>query len=262
MLRVDVLTLFPSMFAGPFDESIIKRAVERGLLRIDVRNIRDWAHDRHRTVDDYSYGGGPGMLMKAEPLIEAIQSVRGSAGYVVLLTPQGRLFDQSLAAQLARRPHLVLVCGHYEGVDERAREVADDELSIGDFVLTGGELPAMVVIDAVARLVPGVLAQKESLRDESLTGGLLEYPQYTRPVEVRGQAVPDVLLSGDHGAVARWRRAEALLRTLVRRPDLLAAAALTPEGRRTLEELAAAVERWKTRSKFKVQGSESEEGEL
>lgn len=241
-LRVDILTLFPEMFTGPFAESMLKRAVERGLLDIQVRNLRDWAHDKHQTADDYPYGGGAGMLLKAPPLLKAIAELRGDDGYVVLTTPQGRAFSQAVATELAVRPHLVLICGHYEGVDERVRAQADDEISIGDFVLTGGELPAMVIVDAVARLVPGVLGHEESARDESLAGGLLEYPHYTRPPEAGGEAVPAVLLSGHHGMVARWRREEALLRTLVRRPDLLAEADLDKDDRRSLRRLLEILE--------------------
>lgn len=225
VLHVDILTLFPTMFEGVLSESILRRAIVRELVAVRLHNIRDWATDKHRVVDDYPYGGGAGMVMKPEPLLGAIDAARGDDGYVVLMTPQGGVLTQTVAAELAARPHLVLVCGHYEGVDDRVREHAvDRELSIGDYVLTGGELPAMVVLDAVARLVPGVLGAKEALAQESHTGGLLEYPQYTRPVEYRGWRVPEVLLSGHHAAIARWRRKEALRRTRARRPDLLARA--------------------------------------
>jgi tRNA (guanine37-N1)-methyltransferase len=237
-MLIDILTLFPGMFDGPFRESIVKRAIERGLVTIRIHNIRDWATDRHRTVDDYPYGGGAGMVLKPDVLIAAIEAVRGEDGYVILLTPQGRLFTQQVARELAQKPHLVLVCGHYEGVDERVRLLAvDDEISIGDYVLTGGELAAMVVVDATVRLLPGVLGDEASIREESHSSGLLEYPHYTRPPEFRGLRVPDVLLSGHHAQIARWRRREALRRTLERRPDLLAKAPLTAEDLKLLEEI-------------------------
>jgi tRNA (guanine37-N1)-methyltransferase len=229
-MKVTILSLFPSMFRGPLTESILKRAIDAGILAVDVRNIRDHAHGKHRVVDDSPYGGGPGMLMKPEPLVEAIEAVRSEAEeppWVILLTPQGRSFDQRSAAELAEKPHLALVCGHYEGVDERARAVMDEEISIGDFVLTGGEPAAIVVLDAVARLISGVLGDPESAESDSFASGLLQYPQYTRPPEFRGGPVPPVLLSGDHGAVARWRRLQSVLRTYRRRPELLEAAGVT-----------------------------------
>ncbi|MGH2352899.1 MAG: tRNA (guanosine(37)-N1)-methyltransferase TrmD [Chloroflexota bacterium] len=236
-MRIDVLTLFPGMFAGPFAESIIARAVAAGLVEIGIHNLRDWTTDRHRTVDDAPYGGGAGMVLKPAPLFAAIEALRGEDGHVVLLTPQGEVFRQRLAGDLATRPHLVLVCGHYEGVDERIREHAvDQELSIGDYVLSGGELPAMVVVDAVVRLLPGALGSPHSAADESHSAGLLEYPQYTRPAEFRGWRVPDVLLSGNHAAIAQWRREQSLHRTAERRPDLAqkagqeAAAIIGPES--------------------------------
>ena len=236
-MRIDVLTLFPRMFDGPFGESIVKRAQEAGLVEIGVRDIRDWASDKHRTVDDTPYGGGAGMVLKPEPLARAIRETRGEGGYVVLLSAQGRLFDQAAARRLAALPHLVLVAGHYEGVDERVIEGdVDEEISVGDYVLTGGELPAMVVADAVVRLVPGVI-EETSLAHESHTGGLLEGPQYTRPVDHDGRRVPAILLSGDHPAIAAWRRAEAIRRTAERRPDLLAAAELAPEERARLPRI-------------------------
>jgi tRNA (guanine37-N1)-methyltransferase len=230
-VRIDILSLFPGMFTGPFAESIVKRAQDAGLVEIAVRDIRDWALDKHRTVDDAPYGGGAGMVLKPDPLARAIRETRGEGGYVVLLSAQGRLFDQAAARRFATLPHLVLVAGHYEGVDERVIERdVDEEISVGDYVLTGGELPAMVVTDAVVRLVPGVI-EEASLSHESHTGGLLEGPQYTRPVDHDGKRVPPILLSGDHGAIASWRRSEAIRRTAERRPDLLASADLTPEER-------------------------------
>jgi tRNA (guanine37-N1)-methyltransferase len=240
-VRFDIFTLFPEMFRGPLDESILKRARERGLIEIALHNPRDVTTDRHHIADDYPYGGGAGMVLKPEPIFEAVERVQAAAagGPIILLSPQGRLFTQEVARALAQEPRITLLCGHYEGVDERIRErLATDELSIGDYVLTGGELAAMVVVDAVARLVPGVLAPG-STEEESHTAGLLEYPQYTRPPEFRGWRVPDILLSGNHGAVARWRRKEALRRTRARRPDLLARATLSALDQKLLAELEA-----------------------
>ena len=221
-MKIEVLTLFPAMFAGPLDESIIQRARKQGLLDLKIHNLRDWTHDRHKTVDDRPFGGGPGMLLKPEPLFEAIESLRREKTRVILLSPAGRPFCQAVARELAQREELLLVTGHYEGFDERVREtLADDELSIGDYVLTNGALPAMVVIDAVVRLLPGVLGDDESSHDESFSHGLLEYPQYTRPAEFRGMKVPDVLVSGHHAEIEKWRREQAKRRTKHRRPDLL-----------------------------------------
>ncbi len=221
-MKIDVLTLFPGMFPGPLDESIIKRACESGRLRLGIHDLRDFTHDRHRTVDDRPFGGGPGMLMKPEPLFEAVEGLRDEKTRVILTSPAGRPFRQQIARELAAEEHLLLVCGSYEGFDERVRErLADDEISIGDYVLTNGALPAMVVIDAVARLLPGVLGDDESSADESFSDRLLEYPQYTRPAEFRGMSVPEVLLSGDHAAIEQWRREQARERTAQRRPDLL-----------------------------------------
>jgi tRNA (guanine37-N1)-methyltransferase len=221
-MKIDVLTLFPAMFAGPLDESIIKRARDTGLLDLKIHNLRDWTHDRHRTVDDRPFGGGPGMLLKPEPLFEAIESLKREQTRVILFSPAGRKFDQAIARELAAQNDLLLVTGHYEGFDERVREkLADDELSIGDYVLTNGALPAMVVIDAVTRLLPGVLGDDESSRDESFSHGLLEYPQYTRPAEFRGVKVPEILVSGNHAEIEKWRRERAKLRTEKRRPDLM-----------------------------------------
>jgi len=221
-MKIDVLTLFPAMFAGPLDESIIKRARNKGLLDLKIHDLRDWTHDRHRTVDDKPFGGGPGMLMKPEPIFEAVESLKREKTKVILLSPGGRKFSQQIAAELAVENDLLLVTGHYEGFDERVREaLADDELSIGDYVLTNGALPAMVVIDAVTRLLPGVLGDDESSRDESFSHGLLEYPQYTRPAEFKGMKVPDILVSGNHAGIEKWRREQARKRTEKNRPDLL-----------------------------------------
>jgi len=210
------------MFAGPLDESIIMRARKAGLLELKIHQLRDWTHNRHKTVDDRPFGGGPGMLMKPEPLFEAVESLRRENTKVILLTPAGRKFNQAIARELAEQKDLLFVTGHYEGFDERVREaLADDELSIGDYVLTNGALPAMVIIDAVTRLLPGVLGDDESSRDESFSQGLLEYPQYTRPAEFRGLKVPDVLVSGNHAEIEKWRREQAKLRTEEIRPDML-----------------------------------------
>ncbi len=255
-MRFDVLTLFPEMFKGPLDASILGRARRSGLIEVVVHDIRDFTEDRHRTADDYPYGGGAGMVMKSEPILRLLDSLfpgwgeaRGDGGapragklgeaVFIHLTPQGVRFDQAMARRLAGHSRLVLLAGHYEGVDDRIREACvDEEVSIGDYVLTGGELPAMVLIDAVARLIPGVLGQEASPVEESFADGLLEYPQFTRPAEVRGLAVPEVLLSGDHESVRRWRRRESLRRTLERRPELLLEAALTEEDFATLRQLA------------------------
>ena len=221
-MKIDVLTLFPAMFVGPLDESIIMRARKAGLLDLKIHQLRDWTQDRHKTVDDRPFGGGPGMLMKPEPLFAAVENLRREGTKVILLTPSGRKFSQAIARELAGQKDLLFVTGHYEGFDERVREnLADDELSIGDYVLTNGALPAMVIIDAVARLLPGVLGDDESSRDESFSQGLLEYPQYTRPAEFRGMKVPDVLMSGNHAEIEKWRCEQARLRTNAVRPDLL-----------------------------------------
>jgi tRNA (guanine37-N1)-methyltransferase len=223
-LDVDVLTIFPHMFPGPLGDSITGRALASGLARVNAVDVRDFTTDRHRSVDDYSYGGGPGMVMRPGPLVEAIESVRRPNSRLLLLSPTGRRFDQALAHELAAAEHLILVCGRYEGVDERVRlATGAEELSVGDFVLTGGEIAALVVLDAVIRLLPGALSSSDAWRDEShsIDGLLLEYPQYTRPVDFRGLRVPEVLLSGHHAQVAAWRRRQALERTRERRPELL-----------------------------------------
>lgn len=221
-MHFDIFTLFPDMFSGPFSESILKRAQERGLLSIALHNIRDVTTDKHHIVDDYPYGGGAGMVMKPEPIFTAVEGVY-QGGPIILLTPQGRLFNQQIVRELVQEPRVTLICGHYEGIDERVLEhLVTDELSIGDYVLTGGEPAAMVVVDATSRLIPGVLGGDESTLEESHSGNLLEYPHYTRPPEFRGWKVPDVLLSGNHAEIAKWRRKESLRRTKERRPDLFA----------------------------------------
>jgi len=235
----DVLTLFPRLIQGPLEESILGKAIERGHLQVRIRDIRDHAHDKHRTTDDTPYGGGAGMVMKPEPLVEAIEASRAAMEgpcRVVLLDPAGRKFTQAVAREYQQVGRLVLVCGRYEGYDERIRSFVDEELSLGDFILTGGELAALSVIDACARLVPGVLGNEESAGVESFEAGLLEYPQYTRPPEFRGMQVPEILLSGDHAKIARWRRQQALLRTKKSRPDLIARLELDEADRELLNE--------------------------
>ena len=227
-MHIDIFTLFPEMFQGPFNFSILKRAIDHGLVSMNIHNIRDYTHDKHHTVDDYAYGGGAGMILKPEPIFEAVESIKSNIKPeigelpVILLTPQGRLFSQQIAQELSAYSHLILICGRYEGVDERVREhLVTDEISIGDYVLSGGELAAMVVVDTVVRLLPGVLGSEASLMEDSHVDGLLEYPQYTRPVEYRGWSVPEVLLSGNHAQIAKWRREQSIQRTSERRPELL-----------------------------------------
>lgn len=221
-MKIDVLTLFPGMFAGPLDESIIARARRNGLLQLGIHNLRDYTHDRHKTVDDRPFGGGPGMLLKPEPIFEAVEKLASLRTRVILLSPAGRPFNQAIARQLAVVDELLIITGHYEGFDERIRErLAHDELSIGDYVLTNGALPAMVIIDALTRLLPGALGDDESAHEESFSHGLLEYPQYTRPADFQGMRVPEVLLSGNHAEIAKWRAEQARMRTEARRPDLL-----------------------------------------
>lgn len=227
------------MFSGPLHESILRRAQEKRLVEIRVHDLRDWTHDRHRVVDDVPFGGGAGMVLKPEPLFEAVDALRESESRVLLLTPQGERFDHSVACHLAEVEHLILLCGRYEGFDERVRTLADYEISIGDYVLSGGELPALVVIDAMVRLIPGAIGDENSARQDSFADGLLDHPQYTRPPEYRGLRVPEVLLSGDHKHIQRWRRKEALRRTLLRRPDLLGRATLTTEDHALLSEIHA-----------------------
>ncbi len=258
-MRFDIFTLFPQMFEGVFDESILKRAREAGLLEIITHNIRDYALDKHHVTDDYAYGGGGGMVMKPEPIFAAVENVYGADAaarpHLIFLTPQGRLFNSNLARKLARLPRIGLVCGHYEGVDERVRQLAADEISIGDYVLTGGEIPAMVIVDAVARYIPGVVGDPTAPHQDSHAAGLLEHPQYTRPLEFRGLRVPEILLSGNHGEIARWRRKESLRRTLERRPDLLAHAELTDEDRVFLRGLG-----WENTSNDGGRRTEDESG--
>jgi len=245
-LLIQILTLFPQMFEGPFSESIIKRAQEKGLVRIETINFRNYAFDRHRTVDDTPYGGGPGMVLKPEPLFLAVEDLtlkrRNSHqattedGYIVLTTPQGEKFTQETAEQLQSKKHLIFICGHYEGFDERIRTLAHQELSIGDFVLTGGELPTMVMVDSIVRLIPGVLGDDQAAANDSFSQGLLDYPQYTKPAVFQGMSVPEVLLSGHHAQIDAWRRRQALLRTAQRRPELLDGIELTPEDLEFLRE--------------------------
>jgi len=221
-MKIDVLTLFPEMFTGPMDVSIVQRARKNGLLDLRVVNLRDYTHDNYKTVDDRPFGGGPGMVLKTEPIFEGVEALVGEKTRVILMSPVGRVFNQNIARELSKEEHLLFICGAYEGVDERVREaLVDDELSIGDYVLTNGSLPAMVVIDAVTRLLPGALGDEQSSVDESFSQGLLEYPHYTRPAEFRGMKVPDILLSGHHAEIEKWRREQALKRTQERRPDLL-----------------------------------------
>lgn len=239
-MKFDVLTLFPKMFSSPFQESIVGKAIEKGLIQIRTINIRDFTLDKHQVVDDTPYGGGQGMVMKVDPIARAIEWVKSQnpSAWTIFLTPQGRPFNQKMALDLSSRSHLILLCGRYEGIDERVRKLfADEEISIGDYVLTGGELAAMVLMDAVSRLLPGVLGSDRSAEEDSFFQSLLEYPHYTRPPNFRGMEVPEVLLSGNHAAISRWRRMEALRRTRMRRPDLLEKASLSNEDRELLKEI-------------------------
>jgi tRNA (guanine37-N1)-methyltransferase len=240
-MRIDILCLFPEMFTSPLNQSIIKRARERGLVNIVIHDIRDYTHDKHRTADDYPYGGGPGMVLKPEPIFDAVEAIEQQLGVsempIILLTPQGRLFSQSVAQELALHPHIMLICGHYEGVDERVCEhLATDEISIGDYVLSGGELAALVVVDAVVRLIPGALGSEYSAGSDSHSNGLLKYPQYTRPQAYRDWSVPSILLSGNHSEIGQWRRRQAIMRTAKRRPDLLKKGSLCDEETKWMSE--------------------------
>ncbi len=240
-MKFDILTLFPKMFSSPFEESILAKAIEKGLIVIRTINIRDFTLDKHRVVDDAPYGGGQGMVMKVEPIARAIEQVKSEdpSARTIYLTPEGEPLNQEKVRELATQSHLILLCGRYEGVDERVRDLfIDEEISIGDYVLTGGELAAMVLIDAVSRLIPGVLGSDRSAEEDSFYHSLLEYPQYTRPANFRGHEVPEVLLSGNHQAISLWRRREALRRTWLRRPDLLKKAPLSEEDKKILEEIA------------------------
>ena len=239
-MRFDVFTLLPEVFTPYLQASMLDKAASRGLIEVQLHNIRDYAHDKHHTTADTPYGGGGGMVMKPEPVFGAVENVLGAppACPVIMLTPQGRVFDQKIATELVAHAQIALICGRYEGIDERIREgLVTDQISIGDYVLTGGELPALILIDALARLIPGVLGDPDGAADDSHALGLLEYPHYTRPPEFRGKGVPEVLLSGDHGKIARWRREQALLRTLKQRPDLLPDAPLSDADRKFLKSL-------------------------
>jgi len=240
VIRFDILSTFPEMFESPFSSSLLKKAQEKGLVKICLHNIRDYTEDRHRMTDDAPYGGGGGMLMKVEPVDRALRSIAADRETIpiILLTPQGQVFNQSVAEELSKHSRMVLLCGHYEGVDERIRtKLANREISIGDYVLTGGELSAMVLVDAISRLVPGVLGNADSAATDSFSFGLLEYPQYTRPSEYRGWGVPEVLLSGNHKSIDTWRRNEALKRTWLRRPDLIEKLVLTEEDKKFLRKV-------------------------
>ena len=239
-MTFDIVTIFPAMIEQPLAAGIVGRAIERGTLDVKVRDLRDYTTDRHRVVDDVPYGGGPGMVLKPEPIfraLDAIETERGAPLTVILMSPQGTRFTQAVAQRLSGVDHLVLLCGRYEGFDDRVRDRVTEELSIGDYVLTGGELPALVVLDAVARYVPGVVGDDRSVKEDSFARGLLDFPQYTRPAEINSLRVPDVLLSGNHAEIRRWRKREALSRTLERRPDLLADASLDEEEKELLREL-------------------------
>jgi tRNA (guanine37-N1)-methyltransferase len=241
-MRIDIITIFPEVIETGSSYSIVQRARDKDVLELGVHDLRDYTHDRHRSVDDAPFGPGAGMVMKPEPLFEAVGDIRAKFGAektkVLLMTPQGARYNQAKAAALSLEEHLIIICGHYEGVDERVREhLVDEEISIGDFVLTGGELPALLVLDSVTRLLPGVLGHEDSAVEESFSEGLLEYPHYTRPAEYNGWQVPDILLSGHHAEIAKWRRVQSIKRTLERRPDLLERAELTKEDKKTLDRL-------------------------
>lgn len=237
-MHVDIFTIFPQIFQSPLEQGMLRIAQERGLVKVFIHNLRDFTQDRHKQVDDEPYGGGVGMVMKPEPFFEGVESLAGDQGPIILLTPQGRILTQKIIKELAQEKRLILLCGRYEGVDERVREyLATDEISIGDYVLSGGELPALVVVEGVSRLILGVLGKEYSLVEETFSQGLLEYPQYTRPDTYRGFSIPEILLSGDHQRIARWRRECSLERTFYRRPDLLKEAQLTKEDKKFLKKL-------------------------
>jgi tRNA (guanine37-N1)-methyltransferase len=238
----DILTIFPGIFKSPLGESLLKKALDKGLIQVRVRNLRDFTEDRHQVTDDYPFGGGTGMVMKPEPIIRAVEALKAEDPHAqsVLLTPQGERFHQECARRMSKQKHWILICGRYEGLDERVRlTVVDREISIGDYVLTGGEVPALVLIEAISRHLPGFLGCEQSVEEDSFSCGLLEYPQYTRPQVLRGMAVPEVLLSGNHAQIERWRRRESLRRTFLRRPDLLERAVLSAEDLNFLKELEA-----------------------
>lgn len=240
MIRFDVLSIFPEMLHSPLNFSLLKKAQEKGLIEIGLHNIRDWAEDKHSMTDDAPYGGGCGMVMKVEPVERALAALKraDAKSLVVLMTPQGEVFNQSIAARFTEEKHIIIICGRYEGVDERIRKhLADREISIGDYILTGGEISSLVVMDAVSRLIPGVLGNEASASTESFSQGLLEYPQYTRPAEYQGWCVPDVLISGNHAQIERWQKIEAIRRTWLRRPDLLEKIELSEEDEATLEKI-------------------------
>jgi tRNA (guanine37-N1)-methyltransferase len=239
MVQFDIITLFPRMFDSPLQESIIKKAQQKGLINISVHDLRGYTEDKHKTTDDYPYGGGSGMVMKVEPIVKAIEAIKSASGKTrtILATPQGATFSQETAQRLSTYSQILIVCGRYEGVDERVLSFVDEEISIGDYVLTGGEIAVMVIIDTVARLVPGVVGDMSSVLEDTFSNSLLKYPQYTRPGKFRELEVPEVLVSGDHSKVKKWRRAEALKRTLQRRPDLLKRAVLTDEDREVLNKI-------------------------
>ncbi|MBW1605608.1 tRNA (guanosine(37)-N1)-methyltransferase TrmD [Lactobacillus sp. Sy-1] len=243
-MRIDVLSIFPHMFDGPMRESIVGKAIEKGILDVAVTDFRDYSTNKHHNVDDYPFGGGAGMLLQAQPILDAFTATQEAAkqqghssGRVILLDPAGKQFDQTVAGDLAKEDHLTFICGHYEGYDERIKSVVTDEYSMGDFILTGGELPAMTIIDATARLLPDVLGNQASAPGDSFSTGLLEYPQYTRPADFRGMKVPDVLISGNHQKIAEWKQKESLRKTLLRRPDLIDYQKLTAEQKRLLAEV-------------------------
>ena len=242
-MQVDVITVFPQMFEGIIQESILKRAQQKNIVKINIHNLRDFALDKHSIVDDYSYGGGVGMVLKPEPIFRAVEKILSSGkgkrrARIILLTPQGQTFNEAKAKELSQEEHLLFICGHYEGVDERVREnLITDEVSVGDYVLTGGELPAMVIIDSLVRLLPGVLSKKESFENDSFYQGLLDYPHYTRPRRFRGKSVPALLLSGNHSRIRKWQRQKALQNTLNKRPDLLEKVKLSVEDQKILKEL-------------------------
>jgi tRNA (guanine37-N1)-methyltransferase len=248
-MRFDIITIFPEIFSKVFDFGIIRRAVEANLIEIHIHDLRDYTHDRHRQVDDRPFGGGAGMVMKPEPLFRAVETIANGETdvSVILLSPQGRLFSQPLAEEYSRKPRMVLICGRYEGVDERVVEsLITDEVSIGDYVLSGGEIPSMVIVDAVTRLIPGALGCEQSAERESFAGGLLDYPHYTRPAEYRGLKAPEVLLSGNHAEVERWRRRKAVEKTLRRRPDLIQKRELSDGERKEIEEISKAIDESRT----------------